>query len=231
LSDKPLTGVETSTLLILMAEAGPVSNVSLKQDHHCDLKKPSREKLERLKLIEVDRGSGRLVLLLSEKGWAHCRAVCADGSPPPRSGSLGGALYAVLRRWERYLTAQRLSLSEFVTASNALTATEAAPAEEHAPGESDAELAAVEPDVEERLRAAYRMIAPRAGDLVSLADLRESVGELARAEVDAALRRLHRQRGVTLVPEANQKTLDGRTRAAAVVIGDQPKHAIAMGES
>lgn len=235
-SDKPLTGVETSTLLILMAEAGPVSNVSLTQDHRCYLKKPSREKLERLKLIEVERASGRLVLVLSEKGWHHCRALFADGSPPPGSGAIGGALYAVLRRWDRFLTAQRLSLSEFVTASNA-SAVEAPgegsdePAEEHAPGEPVENRTAGEPEVEERLRAAYRRIAPRAGELVSLVDLRESVGDLAPAEVDAALRRLHRQRGVTLVPEANQKTLDGRTRAAAVVIGDQPKHAIAMGES
>jgi hypothetical protein len=219
--DKPLTTVETSTLLILLAEAGPVSNVRLTQDHRCQLRKGSREKLERLNLIEVERASGRLVLTLSETGWAHCRSQLATGSAPPGSGAVGGALYAVLRRWDRFLAAQRLSLDDFVTASNAPAATDA-PAGEWLPGEQA---------VEERLRAAYRMIAPRAGDLVSLADLRDLVGDLVPADVDAALRRLHRQRGVTLVPEANQKTLDARTRAAAVVIGDQPKHSIAMGAS
>jgi hypothetical protein len=213
LSDKPLTTVETSALLILLAEAGPVPNAKLTQEHRCELKKGSREKLERLKLIEVERVSGRLVLTLSEKGWAHCRTQLASGTAPARSGAVGGALYAVLRRWGRFLAAQRLSLGEFVTASNATDP----PA---------AELG--EQAVEERLRTAYRTIAPRTGDLVSLADLRDLVADLAPAGVDAALRRLHRQRGVTLVPEANQKTLDARTRAAAVVIGDQPKHSIAM---
>jgi hypothetical protein len=85
--------------------------------------------------------------------------------------------------------------------------------------------------VEQRVSAAYRSLAPRAGDLVSLADLRDLVCDLVPADVDAALRRLHRQRGVVLVPEANRKTLDDRTRAAAVVIGDEPKHAIAMAAS
>jgi hypothetical protein len=219
LSDETLTMVETSTLLILLAEAGPVSNVRLAQHHRCQLKKASREKLEKLKLIEVERASGRLVLTLSEKGWAHCRTQLAAGSATPRSGAVGGALFAVLQRWDRFLAAQGLSLGEFVTASNA-PATPDAPA-----GEPKRD----EQAVEERLRAAYRMIAPRAGDLVSLADLRDLVGDLVPADVDAALRRLHRRRGVTLVPEANQKTLDARTRAAAVVIGDQPKHSIAMG--
>ncbi|MEU8263089.1 hypothetical protein AB0C02_20960 [Micromonospora sp. NPDC048999] len=219
--DEHLTTVETAALLILMAEAGQVSNVSLTQDHRCQLKKGSREKLERLKLIEVERPSGRLVLTLGDKGWAHCRTQLDGGSAPPGSGAVGGALYAVLRRWGHFLAAQRSSLDEFVVMSNAPAAT-GAPAREQA---------LVEQDVEERVRAAYRMVAPCAGDLVSLADLRDLVGDLVPADVDAALRRLNRQRGVTFVPEANQKILDARTRAAAVVIGDQPKHSISMGAS
>ena len=220
MSETPLTTVETSALLILLAEAGPVPNVKLTQDHHCQLKKKSREKLEQLKLIEVER-SPRLVLTLSEKGWAYCRAELATGSAPARSGAAGGALYAVLRRWDRFLAAHGMSLSEFVTAPETGTGN-AAPSAQPSPGEQP---------VEERLVAAYRTIAGRPGDLVSLADLRDLVSDLAAAEVDAALRRLHRRPGVTLVPEANQKMLDTRTRAAAVVIGDQPKHAIAMGAS
>lgn len=228
MSDEKLTMVETSALLILLAEAGPVPNASLTNDHRCELKKPSREKLARLKLIEVGGTPRRLVLTLSEAGWRRCRTELAAGSPPPGSGAIGGALYAVLLRWDRFLTAQRLSLGEFVTASNTL-ATEDLPA---VPAASAADgPAADEPSVEERVRAAYHKLAPRTGDLVNLADLRDLVDDLDRADVDAALRRLHRQPGVTLVPEANQKALDPRTRAAAVVIGDQPKHMITMAAS
>ncbi|WFE27968.1 hypothetical protein O7623_01815 [Solwaraspora sp. WMMD791] len=228
MSDEKLTMVETSALLILLAEAGPVPNASLTNDHRCELKKPSREKLARLKLIEVGGTPRRLVLTLSEAGWRRCRTELAAGSPPPGSGAIGGALYAVLLRWDRFLTAQRLSLGEFVTASNTL-ATEDLPAVPAAP--TAAAPAADEPSVEERVRASYHKLAPRAGDLVNLADLRDLVDDLDRADVDAALRRLHRRPGVTLVPEANQKALDPRTRAAAVVIGDQPKHMITMAAS
>ncbi|MFY1650725.1 hypothetical protein ACN27J_07500 [Solwaraspora sp. WMMB762] len=234
MSDEKLTMVETSALLILLAEAGPVPNASLTNDHRCELKKPSREKLERLKLIEVGGTPRRLVLTLSEAGWRRCRTELAAGSPPPGSGAIGGALYAVLLRLDRFLTAQRLSLGEFVTASNA-PAAEDLPVAEDLSAVPDApkadEPAADEPTVEERVLSAYHKVASRAGDLVNLADLRDLVDDLDRADIDAALRRLHRRPGVTLVPEANQKALDARTRAAAVVVGDQPKHMITMAAS
>ncbi|MFV2021729.1 hypothetical protein [Micromonospora sp. LOL_023] len=223
MSDEKLTMVETSALLILLAEAGPVPNTSLTNDHRCELKKPSREKLARLKLIEVGGTPRRLVLTLSEAGWRRCRTELATGSPPPGSGAIGGALYAVLLRLDRFLTAQQLSLGDFVTASDAPAANDL-PAVPGAP-------AADEPAVEERVLAAYHKVARRTGDLVNLADLRDLVDDLDSADVDAALRRLHRRPGVTLVPEANQKALDARTRAAAVVIGDQPKHMITMAAS
>lgn len=207
--------VETAVLFVLLAEAGPVSNADLIRKHGCHLRREHRDRLADLKLVEVERSSGRLVLTLSDKGWAHCRAELASGSAPARSGACGGALFAVLRRWDHYLTAQQISLSDFVEHSGVETAS------------VGSQPFGVK-EVEERVRAAYERIAPKAGELVSLADLRDVVGDLIRTDVDAALRRLHRRPGVTLVPEANQKTLDRRSRDAAVVIGDQPKHAIAM---
>jgi hypothetical protein len=222
LPEKPLTTVEAAVLFILLAEAGPVSNAVLAREHGCYLKREQRDHLVSLKLVEAERKSGRLVLTLSDKGWAYCRAEIASGSAPARSGAAGGALFAVLRRWDRYLTVRQLSLGDFVNCGSDRPAVVA----EQPIGEP--EVREHGPQVEERVRTAYEMIAPKAGELVSLADLRDVVGDLIRADVDAALRRLHRRPGVTLVPEANQKTLDRRSRDAAVVIGDQPKHAIAM---
>lgn len=220
--NRPLTTVETAVLFILLAEAGPVPNADLAREHGCYLKREQRDHLVSLKLVDVERNSGRLVLTLSDKGWAHCRAELASGSAPARSGAAGGALFAILRRWDRYLTARQLSLGAFVNHGGEGTAAVG----EQPLGEQKVEER--EPQVEERVRAAYEKIASKAGELVSLADLRDVVGDLIRADVDAALRRLHRRPGVTLVPEANQKILDRRSRDAAVVIGDQPKHAIAM---
>ncbi len=208
-----LTMVETATLFILMAEAGPVTNATLTGQHGCRLEKRSREKLEELKLIEVERPSrNRILLTLGKQGWAHCATELESAVLPPRAGAAGGALYAVLRRLSRFLTAQRLNLTGFIEAS----AVPVKPAET---------------SVEERIRRAYHTLARRPGDWVSIADLRDLVADVTAAEMDAALRRLNRRSGVTLVPEANQKALDARTREAAVIIGDQPKHSIAMGTS
>ena len=78
----------------------------------------------------------------------------------------------------------------------------------------------------DRIRAAYAQLAAP-GELVGLVDLRPMVGG-HRELVDAALRHLHRTPGATLMPEANQKTLSQADRDAAVVVGDQARHAISI---
>ena len=48
------------------------------------------------------------------------------------------------------------------------------------------------------------------------------------ADVDAALHTLYRTDGVSLIPEENQKALTSADRDAAVTIGKQAKHLIAI---
>jgi hypothetical protein len=63
---------------------------------------------------------------------------------------------------------------------------------------------------------------------VDLVRLRRELADVARHDLDATLSRMYRIPGVSLVPEANQKTLSAEDHAAAISIGDQPKHAIAI---
>lgn len=77
------------------------------------------------------------------------------------------------------------------------------------------------------IRTTHAAIAARTGSsIVSLADLRaELPAHIDRwTATDWALLVLGRERGVCLMPEANQKALDARTRLAAVRVGDQDKH-------
>ena len=85
------------------------------------------------------------------------------------------------------------------------------------------------PGIEERVRAAYIELAGGRGIWVGLAELREVLGDLPRAEVDAELARMERMPEVSLVPESNQKRLTAQDREAAVVIGDQAKHLLWIG--
>jgi len=199
-----LTGTERSVLLVLMAQARPVPNPDLIALGP-KLDKPSRDKLNALGLIESDRSSGRLVHELTDRGWRLCHDILAAG-PPPRSTGPAKTLYTVLGSLDRYLRRADLSLADIFGADEQAPAT-----------------------AEDRIRRAYADLAPRPGGWVSLTRLRTELADTPRAEVDAALHTLFRAPGVSLIPEENQKVLTAADRNAAVVIGDESKHLIAIG--
>ena len=196
-----LTGTERAVLLVLMAESRPVPNPELATLGPA-LDRTGRDKLNRLGLIESERVGNRFVHELTDRGWRLCRDLLAAGAPP-RSTGPAKTLYTVLGALGRYLQHTDLSLAD-VFGPAAPPAT-----------------------VEERIRAAYDVLAPRPGGWVSLTRLRAEL-DVPRADVDAALVALHRTPGVSVIPEENQKTLTAEDRAAAVVIGDRPKHLIAI---
>jgi hypothetical protein len=208
-SPDELTGTEQAVLLVLMAESRPVANPELERLGP-KLDKPARDRLNRLGLIETTAGRP-LVHELTDAGWAVARELFGADTPP-RSLGQGRALYTLLRALRRYFDHADL-----------------VPAEVFLPPD---EAAAGVPDgadgTEDRLRAAYTRLAARPGGWVSLLRLREEVPDVARATVDAALISLYQQPGVSLIPEENQKVLTPADRTAAVTIGDQHKHLIAI---
>lgn len=196
-----LTGTERAVLLVLMAQARPVPNPELATLGPA-LAKPGRDKLNSLGLIESERVGNRFVHELTDRGWRLCRDIVAAG-PPPRSAGAARALYTVLGALRRHLQRSELSLADVF-----------APAD---PAGS----------VEDRIRTAYTRLAPRPGGWVPLTRLRAEV-DAPRADVDAALVALHRTPGVAVIPQEDQNLLTAEDRAAAVVIGDRPKHLIAI---
>ena len=197
-----LTGTERAVLIVLMAESRPVPNPELAALGPA-LDKPGRDKLNALGLIESDRAGGRYVHELTDHGWALCRDIIAAG-PPPRSTGPAKTLYTVLGALGRHLHRSESSLAELFW-----------------PAEPAART------TEDRIRSAYAQLAPRPGGWVRLAELRAALTD-TRADVDTALAALHRAPGVSVIPEEDQKKLTPDDRAAAVIIGDRPKHLIAI---
>ena len=66
------------------------------------------------------------------------------------------------------------------------------------------------------------------GNWVSLADIREQLAGLDRADVDGVLRLMARMPGVLIEEQTNQKALTPRDRAAAVVIGNRDHHVLSI---
>jgi hypothetical protein len=205
-----LTGAKQAVLLVLMAEARPVRNTELATLGPM-LTKPDRDELVRRGLIEV---SGRpMSLELTDRGWATCAKLFGADVPALSKGQ-GRALYTVLRALRRYFDRDGL-----------------APADVFVP--QDDRALAGEPDVlgdqvEQRVRTAYVDRAARAGGWVDLVLLREALPDVSRHDLDGALVRMYRIEGISLVPEENQKTLTARDHDAAISIGGQPKHLIAI---
>ncbi len=198
-----LTGTERSVLLVLMAESRPVPNPDLLALGP-KLDKSGRDKLNELGLIESDRIGGRFVHELTDRGWRLCHDILAAG-PPPRSTGPAKTLYTVLGAIDRYLRCADLSLADLFGSDGQTPAT-----------------------AEDRIRHAYAGLAPRPGGWVSLTHLRSELADTPRDEVDAALHKLFRAADVSLIPEENQKVLTAADRDAAVVIGDENKHLIAI---
>jgi hypothetical protein len=202
-----LTGTEQAVLLVLMAESRPVSNPELERLGP-KLDKTGRTKLNRLGLIETTPGRP-LMHELTDAGWALCRQLFGAATPP-HSTAQGRTLYTLLRALRDHF-----DRADLVPADVFLPA--AAPA-----------AAPPRATVEDQLRAAYHQLKTKPGGWVGLARLRGQVAGLSREAVDAALVALYREPGVSLIPEENQKVLTDADRAAAVQIGDQHKHLIAI---
>jgi hypothetical protein len=203
---------ERAILLTLMAEAREVSNPELEKLIGTDLTGSSRLKLNRAGLVNSRKQGRSYVHELTDKGWHWCEQELASRYRPGKT-TIGRALYLVLAGLDGFL--QRSSLKPADVFGSGGTPTLAGPAM----------------DLEDRIHAAYRKLAPEPRDWVSLAQLRPLLGDTPRGTVDDTLRALSRSRRANLVAQANQKILSQAERAAAVRIGGQDCHLISIEDS
>lgn len=82
--------------------------------------------------------------------------------------------------------------------------------------------------VVDQVSQAYDTIANGRGEFVSLARLRDSLPDVPRADLDATLLRLNRERAIALEPDPNRLALTDRARAAAISLGGEDMHLIVI---
>lgn len=208
-----LTGTEQAVLLVLMAEARPVPNPELVALGP-ELRKDNRDELNRRGLIESTKVGRSYVHELTDAGWALGRQLFG-AEAPPRSSGQGKALYTLMNGLNRFFTREDLPLAEVF-----------APADPEPEGEPQGPPAL--PSDQARVQEVYGKLAGTPGDWVALARLRAELPDVGHPELDDTLRRMYRIPGVHLIPEENQKVLTDADRHAAVVIGEQHKHLIAI---
>jgi hypothetical protein len=218
MSPNELSGVEQAVLLVLMAEGRPVPNPELEKLGPA-LKKSYRDRLKDRKLIDVLPGVP-MKLELIDKGYDLCAQLIGT-EPPVGVRGQNKALYTLMKGLRRYFDREGLELSE-VFNTNLDTKPDDAEAAKPttSPGSHD--------ELKSRVRSAYRKLTDEPGSLVRLVRLRAELADVPRRDLDAALVEFDHQRGITLIPQEDQKLLTDEDRAAAVRIGVKDNHLIAI---
>jgi hypothetical protein len=205
---------DRALLVLLMTIGTDVANVDLAEVHGADVKKERRDKVEKLRLITVVKIDNRISVGLTDNGRDAVLEMITN-PPAPGGGLQVAATNALLAQAGRHLAHNGGKPADFFQASGDVAI------QPHVDLDLDA--------IKERVQEAYRQLARRPGDWVKLGALRGRLGGIPRDRVDQALTELNRTASVTVAPDANQKSLTAADREAAVVIGNQPKHAIAIG--
>ncbi|BAL86469.1 hypothetical protein AMIS_12490 [Actinoplanes missouriensis 431] len=209
-----LTPSENAILIVLMAEAREVLNTELRETYGLDVRKPARDKLGR-KGYAVSRKNGRTFALeLGDKGWVHVqeqlnfRSNGATAQAAALTALLNGLRSRVLDRSGCTSFAELFALTDVRGSASA-------------PEQGQV--------LRTRIVNAYDALTDEPGGWVSLTRLRRFFGDVPRADLDEALRRVSREPGVTLAPQSNQKVLTDTDHAAALHIGGQDKHVLSIG--
>jgi hypothetical protein len=217
-----LNQTEILVLLTLMAESRPVTNTELKSLGP-ELRADSRRKLNRLELVDTNTSTRPFTHELADNGWARCYELLSAGAPP-RATPAARTLYSVLSSLGRHFARNDLRPADVFLAVDASV-------EKTVEGSAAAVVARTDMHVdpiEGRIREVYSRLASRPGKWVGLADLRSALTDIAKDDLDRELVRMYRLPDIHLVPDENQKMLTAQDRAAAVIIGNQDKHALAI---
>lgn len=203
-----LSAKERAVLLTLLVHGPKLSNPEMKEVARLTLDGKEREHLNKLGLVESEKTGRSFTHELTMEGRKWCANELVTGSAYAGAGPLERALYGVIGaigRNDEIRSMLGLSRREPKTET---------PLDDKA--------------VESAIRAAYRKLRRERGGWVGLADLRDELSHVSSDVLDAALRRLNRQPDVVLASEPDQTVLTKRQRDAALKLGGELKHLIAI---
>ncbi|MBO3735476.1 hypothetical protein [Glycomyces niveus] len=194
-------------LIALASFGGSASNTQLKQRYQITIVGTPRTTLEASGYISSSRKSGNAPfdLELTEEGRELCRAAFRTG--PDSTASRGHRIgQGMFQRLAEILSANNLDVFDQLTP----------------PTES-------KPATKEGLSTAYFALASKPGEWVSLTDLRQKLDGVERDSLDRLIHDLHIAEDVTLIPEENRRSITIEDHAAAISIGGEDRHLIAIG--
>lgn len=194
---------ERAALLRLLVEGGKISNPDLKNVHGIELSPAARTKLNKAGLLVTVKEGRRLVHEITPAGEEWCETALAGLETPPRSSGLARVGLEWLRHFARYARKHKVRLRDVIAPQS----------------------------LEDLIRAAYSELSDEPEDWVRLAKLRPKLDGAKKEEVDEVLLKMSGTGLVHLAQSTNTKALTAADHAAAIRIGSEDKHLVAIEES
>jgi hypothetical protein len=200
---------QTAAMFALLALGREVPNPELKEIAGFTLDSKERVDLNKRGYVTSEKRGRALAHTITEEGIAWCRGeIDQRMSPPPRPRSLMvHSFYLLLGTFNDYLQREKLDVTDVFTQQHIDLGSE---------------------EIEKRIKAAYRTLAGKSHDWVGLVDLRPLLGAVVTERVDEVLKELSRTGRISLVPESNRKALGTADHKAAIRIGGEDNHLIAI---
>jgi hypothetical protein len=204
-----LTSADYAFLIILKAEGRELSNTEMKKTYQVTMVKGDYEKLNADGYVESATKGRPYRHVITEAGVK----VLTDPLAIDEDQAEDGAKRTLRERqlWAA-LVAQQNENVRLRAGRNEATPVREKPA-----------------DVDGRIRSAYAKLAGAPGDHVDLTALRSQLADVSKAELDKALVRLHDEPDVRLEPEPFGHRIGAEQRSAAVHIGGEDRHKLAIG--
>jgi hypothetical protein len=193
---------ERAALFLLMRENREVPNTELKS-LGADLGPAGRNKLNKAGLLRTQTDKRPYVHRITDEGIAWCEEEIARIEAPPRLGAEARVMFEMVRCLVPLLKERGLRLIDVFRSG----------------------------DLESLIRAVYLDLSVKPQDWVRLAKLRPRLNGADKSEVDEVLLKMVRTGTVHLAPDSNRKVLTDADHAAAVRIGNEDKHLVAIEES
>jgi len=194
---------EQATLFALMLARTEVGNPDLKKNYGIELRAASRDRLNKDGLIRSWQVKRRYVHQITDEGVAWCAKAFSEVEAPARAGALPRQVFEVMRRIPLYLQWRDIDFADVVNRGS----------------------------LEELIRGLYEQLSVKSGDWVRLARIRPQTEGVDREAVDAVLAKMIKTDLVHLAPDSNRKALTGEDHEAAIRIGNEDKHLLAIEES
>jgi hypothetical protein len=195
---------ERATLLVLMLNGGELSNPDLKNKHGVELTPAGRAKLNNAGLLVSRTDKRPFVHEITSAGIDWCEQALADIETPTGKGPIVRAGFELLRRFVRYARGNGIPLVRVIEFVGGL---------------------------ESLIRSVYTDLADGPSDYVRLAEIRPKLNGANKDEVDQKLVEMMNGGLVDLAPDSNRRGLTDADHAAAIRVGTEDKHFMAIEES